>query len=74
LALRVWVFLPPVTTVFDPTAPLASLPLEFAGLDARNAVLDGTAPPTGYLRQAPIDLTAPLGRATTLPESQLSFT
>lgn len=74
LTLRVWVFLPPVTTVFDPAAPLASLPLEFAGLDARNAVLDGTAPPKGYLRQAPIALTAPLGRVTTLPDSQLLFT
>jgi hypothetical protein len=74
LALRVWVFLPPLATSFDPADPLASLPLEFAGLDARNAVLDGTAPPSGYLRQDPIDLTAPLGRATTLTDAQLSFT
>lgn len=74
LALRVWVFLPPLTTTFDTADPLASLPLEFAGLDARNAVLDGTAPPSGYVRQVPIDLSAPLGRATTLPDSQLSFT
>lgn len=74
LALRVWVFLPPPTSTFDPADPLASLPLEFAGLDARNAVLDGTAPPSGHLQQAPIDLTAPLGRATTLTDSQLSFT
>ncbi len=73
LALRVWVFLPPADA-FDPADPLASLPLDVAGPDARNAVLDGRQVPTAYLSKGPIDIAPSLGRVFTMNESDLSFT
>jgi len=50
LPLRLWVFLPPATSL-DATDPLASLPLEQAQSDAINDVLRGIAVPAGYLMQ-----------------------
>jgi hypothetical protein len=72
LALRVWVFLP-ATDAFDPKDPLASLPLDVAGVDATNDVLDGKQVPSSYLTLGPIDITPTLGRVFTMSESDLTF-
>jgi len=73
LSLRVWVFLPPADA-FDPADPLASLPLEVAGTDASNAVLDGLQPPPVYLAKGFVDISLPLGRVFTMNDADLTFT
>jgi hypothetical protein len=72
LALRLWVFLPPAGA-FDPLSPLASLPLEFAGTAATNAVLQGTQLPSTYTRAGHIDVNLRPGRTLTLADVDLLF-
>lgn len=71
LPLRVWVFLPP-TDAFDPDDPLASLPLEVAGSDPSNAVLQGRAVPASYLNKGSTDIAPTLGRVFTMNDLTFS--
>jgi len=71
---HVWVFLPPVATVFDASQPLDSLPLERAGTAAIDDVLRGLQPPASYLRQTVRNLAIVLGQSQTMAEAALTFT
>lgn len=71
---RVWVFLPPVATVFDTSQPLSSLPLERAGTAVIDDVLRGLQPPASYIRQTAQSLSIVLGQAQTMPDAALTFT
>lgn len=73
LNLRVWVFLPPLATVFDPAAPLASLPLEAGGTEVLNDVLRGRAMPASYVQQSARTLSVKLGEVRTMNEADLLF-
>lgn len=73
IAVHVWVFLPPVSTVFDPAKPLDSLPLERAGTAALDDVLKGLSPPPSYVQQAAQDLSIKLGQSQTMSDAALVF-
>lgn len=70
---HVWVFLPPLTTVFDPLKPLDSLPLERAGTSALDDVLKGLTVPAGYVPQAVRNLNVQLGRSQAMSDAALVF-
>ncbi len=72
LQLTVWVSLPAATPL-DPDDPLASLPLEAAGIAISGAVLEGTALPPGHVRQAGLRIEIPPGQTTVLPDVDLRF-
>jgi hypothetical protein len=74
VAVHVWVFTPPITTVFDPLKPLDSLPLERAGTAALDDVLKGLVPPATYVQHGPIDLNIKLGQSQTMSDAALVFT
>jgi hypothetical protein len=73
LNLHVWVFLPPLTTVWDATQPLASLPLEVGGTDSLNDVLRGRALPASYVPQSVRSLSVKLGEVRSMNEADLLF-
>jgi hypothetical protein len=73
LNLHVWVFLPPLTTVWDATQPLASLPLEVGGTDSLNDVLRGRALPASYVPQSVRALSVKLGEVRSMNEADLLF-
>lgn len=72
MTLRVWVFLPPAAAS-SPAEPLAGLPLEQAGSDSINDVLRGIAPPVGYVRQPPADITLRPGEVFVMSDAVLLF-
>jgi hypothetical protein len=73
LNLHVWVFLPPLVTVWDATHPLASLPLEVGGTDSLNDVLRGRALPASYVPQSVRALSVKLGEVRSMNEADLLF-
>jgi hypothetical protein len=73
VVLTLWVHLPPLLPVFDPLAPLASLPLEVAGTAASSRVLEGKQAPADHVRQTAIRITLPLGSTTVLADALLQF-
>jgi hypothetical protein len=74
VTVHVWVFLPPVSTVFDPTKPLDSLPLERVGTAAwDDNTLRGLLAPAIYVRQDATELVITLGQTQTMPDADLTF-
>lgn len=73
LNVNVWVFQPPVATVWDPAQPLNSLPLEDGGTAVLNEVLKGRAMPASYVQQSARTLGLKLGEVLTMNEADLLF-